>query len=202
MIQVATLIVLILYLLAFFGGTVLAARAAGRPVWLFGQARGRDRLAAAGFRIGFALALVGPVVMAVFPALTALDPLCWPLPDWAALPGLTVAVAGAMLAFAAQMAMGASWRVGVTEEGVGDLVDGGLYALSRNPTFVGQAGLLIGVALAIPSLPTLLGAVLFVASAQMQIRSEEAALHLKHGAAFEAFRARTPRWIGCPSAAG
>jgi len=55
----ATLGVLALYLALFFLASSLAARAAGRPVWLFGRATGRDRLAALGFRVAFALAFVG-----------------------------------------------------------------------------------------------------------------------------------------------
>lgn len=47
-----------------------------------------------------------------------------------------------MVAFAAQMSMGSSWRVGVVGGETGDLVSGGLYRFSRNPTFVGQAALL------------------------------------------------------------
>lgn len=40
----SALAVLALYLALFFWGGVLAARAAGRPIWLFGRATGRDRL--------------------------------------------------------------------------------------------------------------------------------------------------------------
>lgn len=61
--------------LAFFGwGTTEAARAAGRSAWLFGQARGTARLAAFGFRLAFALALLGPLLWVVFPPAHKLDP--------------------------------------------------------------------------------------------------------------------------------
>lgn len=191
--QLACLLVLLLYLAAFFAMTALAARAAGRPVWLFGKARGRDRLAAIGFRAGFALAALGPLC-----GLAGFDPL-WPGPlHWAALPGALLAIAGAMLAFSAQVAMGASWRVGVQSDAVGALVSEGLYALSRNPTFLGQALLLAGLSLAAPSLPGLLGVIVFVTSAELQIRSEEAALQASHGAAYTRFRQGTARWIGWP----
>ncbi|WP_107974426.1 methyltransferase family protein [Allosediminivita pacifica] len=199
LLQRMTLSILVLYLLAFFVGSALAARAAGRPVWLFGSARGADRLAAMGFRASFALALFGPVLSALLPTL---DPLWRNSPDWLAVPGHLVAVAGAMLAFAAQMAMGASWRVGVRSDAVGDLVTGGLYTLSRNPTFLGQALLLFGVVIALPSFAGLAAAVLFVVSAETQIRSEEAVLRKTHGAAFANFTGRVPRWIGWPRGAG
>jgi len=52
----AALALLLGYLALFFWGSALAAQAAGRPVWLFARATGRDRLAAIGFRVAFALA--------------------------------------------------------------------------------------------------------------------------------------------------
>lgn len=197
-VQIAALLVLVLYLLAFFGGTALAARAAGRPVWLFGQARGLDRLAAMGFRASFALGLLAPLIWALVPGLARLDPLWSPGLSGLALPGVMLSVAGAMLGFAAQMAMGASWRVGVSEGAVGALVSGGLYTISRNPTFVGQGALLAGVACAVPSLPGILAVLLFFIAASVQIRTEEAFLARTHGAEFAAFARRTPRWLGWP----
>ncbi len=78
----------------------------------------------------------------------------------------------------------------------GDLVSGGLYRFSRNPTFVGQAALLAGVALAVPSVPTFVAPILFLWSAGTQVRSEEAALRQSLGADYDRYAALVPRWIG------
>ena len=144
----AALALLFGYLALFFWGSALAAQAAGRPVWLFARATGRDRLGAMGFRAAFALAFFGPLLWLAVPTLHKVDPL------WTegravifGLIGVFVAGLGAMVAFAAQMSMGSSWRVGVVGGETGDLVSGGLYRFSRNPTFVGQAALLTGVAI-------------------------------------------------------
>jgi protein-S-isoprenylcysteine O-methyltransferase Ste14 len=182
---VGALAVLLLYLALFFWGGAMAARAAGRSIWLFGRASGRDRLAAIGFRAAFGLAILGPLVMLALPPLQAVDPL-WP--DQAA-PVLRFAthlpaILGAMIAFAAQMATGACWRVGVDRAAVGDLVSGGLYTISRNPTFAGQLMLLAGVALAIPSVPAVVAVLLFWLSATTPIRSEERALETALGAPY------------------
>ncbi len=195
-IQFTTSMVLVLYLFAFFSGSFLAGRMTGQSVWLFGTATGRDRIAAVGFRMSFALALAGPLLWVAIPALAQLDPLWRGTPLWSAVPGVLLAVAGAMLAFAAQIGMGASWRVGVHAGSVGNLVTSGLHAVSRNPTFLGQAALLLGVALAQPSLPGAAAVALFLASAHIQILSEEAVLKQLHGADFDAYAARVPRWIG------
>lgn len=193
----AALALLVGYLALFFWGSAVAARAAGKPVWLFARATGRDRLAAFGFRVAFMLSGLGPLLWLALPMLHQLDPF-WINGDIPALGliGIFIAGLGAMVAFAAQMSMGTSWRVGVVSGATGDLVSGGLYQVSRNPTFVGQGALLAGVALAVPSVPTLAAPVLFVWSATTQVRSEEAALRQALGADYNRYAAAVPRWIG------
>jgi protein-S-isoprenylcysteine O-methyltransferase Ste14 len=193
----AALALLFGYLGLFFWGSALAARAAGRPVWLFARATGRDRLAAIGFRGAFGLAFFGPLVWLAVPAVHKLDPL------WTegravtlGLLGIFIAGLGAMVAFAAQMSMGSSWRVGVIDRETGDLVSDGLYRFSRNPTFVGQATLLAGVGMAVPAVPTAIAPILFLWSARLQIRSEEAVLRAAVGPDYERYAASVPRWIG------
>ena len=193
----SALAVLLLYLTLFFWGGAMAARAAGRSIWLIGQATGRDWLAAVGFRAAFGLAILGPLVWLTVPPLRSVDPL-WTDQGatFVSFVGQLLAILGAMIAFAAQMAMGASWRVGVDPAAVGSLVSGGLYGISRNPTFVGQLMLLAGVALAIPSLPAVVAVLLFWVSANAQIRSEEHVLETALGAPYLTYRAQVPRWIG------
>jgi protein-S-isoprenylcysteine O-methyltransferase Ste14 len=190
------------YLVLFFWGSVLAAQAAGQPVWLFARAKGRDRLAAIGFRLAFVLAFFGPLFWLALPVLHKADPF-WTEGNALTLGliGIFIAGLGAMVAFAAQMSMGASWRVGVVPGATGNLVSGGLYRISRNPTFVGQAALLAGVALAVPSLPTLIAPLLFLWSAATQIRSEEAALRGAMGTEYDRYAVEVPRWIGIPKRA-
>ena len=193
----AALALLASYLLLFFWGSAMAAQALDRPIWLFGQAKGRDHWAALGFRAAFALAFLGPLLWLVWPALHKSDPV-WTEGEAVALGliGVFIAGTGAMLAFAAQMSMGSSWRVGVAEGATGALVSGGLYRFSRNPTFIGQFILLAGVSLAIPAVPTLLAPLLFLWSASAQIRSEERELKHALGADYSRYLSTVPRWIG------
>lgn len=193
----ASLGVVLLYIVLFFVASHWAARAAGRPVWLFGRATGEDRWNALGFRLAFGLAVFGPLLQTVFPRLHQHDPLWLELggPLWGSL-GHFVTIAGAMLAFAAQVSMGASWRVGVAEDAVGQLVTGGPFEISRNPVFAGQLLLLLGVALAIPSVPSLMAVVLFWLSARSQIRTEERILENQFGPQYQSYQARVPRWMG------
>jgi protein-S-isoprenylcysteine O-methyltransferase Ste14 len=193
----AALALLFGYLALFFWGSAVAAQAAGKPVWLFARATGRDRLAALGFRAAFILAFFGPLLWLALPMLHKADPI-WtegkaPL---LGIIGIFIAGIGAMVAFAAQMSMGTSWRVGVVSGATGDLVSGGLYQFSRNPTFGGQCALLAGVALVIPSVPTILAPILFVWSATTQVRSEESALRQTLGSDYDRYATAVPRWIG------
>lgn len=100
-----------------------------------------------------------------------------------------------MTAFASQMSMGASWRVGIRQGESGALITGGLFRLSRNPTFVGQGLLLTGVALAVPSVLTLVALLFVVASASVQVRAEERILMSAHGAEYLRWSADVPRWF-------
>jgi protein-S-isoprenylcysteine O-methyltransferase Ste14 len=193
----AALALLFGYLALFFWGSTVAAQAAGKPVWLFARATGRDRLAAFGFRVAFTFSFFGPLLWLALPILHKVDPF-WtegnaPL---LGLIGIFIAGLGAMVAFAAQMSMGTSWRVGVVSGATGDLVSGGLYRFSRNPTLVGQCALLAGVALAVLSVPTILAPLLFIWSATTQVRSEETALRQALGPDYDRYAAAVPRWIG------
>ena len=73
----AALAILVGYLALFFWGSAQAAEAAGKPIWLFGRATGRDRLAAIGFRAAFALAFFGPLLWLVWPMLHKADPVSY-----------------------------------------------------------------------------------------------------------------------------
>ena len=185
------------YLGLFALGNAVSRKAADETVWLFHRATGRDRLAAIGFCAAFGLAFFGPLIWLVLPRLHKIDPL-WTEGQVALLGiiGMFTASVGAMVAFAAQISMGASWRVGVSGDAIGELVDGGLYQFSRNPTFVGQFMLLAGIALAIPAIPTFMAALLFMWSAQTQVRSEESSLQLALGPEYHRYAASVPRWIG------
>ena len=142
-------------------------------------------------------AMATALLWLAWPALHKIDPF-WTEGEAVALSliGAFLSGIGSMLAFAAQMSMGSSWRVGVAEGATGALVSGGLYRFSRNPTFVGQFMLLAGVGLAIPAVPTFLASMLFLWSAATQVQSEETALQQALGRDYDHYLKTVPRWIG------
>ena len=80
------------------------------------------------------------------------------------------------------------------------LVTTGPNAISRNPMYVGMAGLLLAHAVWRRSWVALLplgGFVLLVD--RLQVAAEEPALLERFGAEYDSYRASTPRWVGLRS---
>jgi protein-S-isoprenylcysteine O-methyltransferase Ste14 len=79
---------------------------------------------------------------------------------------------------------------------VGPLIDSGPFALVRNPLYIGNVALWVGLALTArlawmaPVIALLLGA-----EYQAIVRWEERLLESRHGDAYRAYAARVPRWF-------
>lgn len=77
------------------------------------------------------------------------------------------------------------------------LVTTGANAVTRNPMYVGMAGLLTAHALWRGSWVALVPVGGFVVAVdRLQIRAEEAALRDRFGAEYDAYVAHAPRWLG------
>jgi protein-S-isoprenylcysteine O-methyltransferase Ste14 len=77
------------------------------------------------------------------------------------------------------------------------LVTDGVYRLTRNPMYVGMAGLLAAHAVARGGWLTPLPAAAFVAVIdRVQIPAEEAALVGNFGEPYDVYRSTVPRWVG------
>jgi len=108
----------------------------------------------------------------------------------------TVMVLGATaLMLAAQLDLGASWRVGIDEGARPGLLTGGLYRYSRNPIYVAMLAALLGFALLLPSwisLGLLIGAGLGI---RRHVRDEEAYLARTYGEEYRRYAARVGRFV-------
>jgi len=84
----------------------------------------------------------------------------------------------------------------------GGLVTSGPFAFTRNPIYLGNTAVLVGVGGAANS-PWFVVAALVAAKLVevLAIRREEAHLALRFGRQWGDYAARTPRWLGLPSAA-
>ncbi len=94
----------------------------------------------------------------------------------------------------AQYQMGDSWRIGIDRAHKAALRVRGLFAVSRNPVFL---GLLLGVAgymLAQPGILTMLVAAMTWLALQVQVRLEETHMEETYGEEYRAYRRRVRRW--------
>lgn len=109
--------------------------------------------------------------------------------------GALLLLAGIALLAAAQLNMGASWRVGIKEGEAPGLVTSGLYRFCRHPIYL---GLLTAVAGYTGLLPTALSVVLLVAAfvrVRVQARAEEAHLERIYGVAYFDYARHVGRFL-------
>lgn len=121
-------------------------------------------------------------------------------PPSAARAVVATAIAGASIGMAAASARQFR-RLGTTVEPFDParataLVTTGVNTVSRNPMYVGMAGLLVANAMRLGSWAALLPVAAFtVVIDRVQIAAEEPALLANFGAEYDAYRASVPRWL-------
>lgn len=109
--------------------------------------------------------------------------------------GLVVAVAGIMLTFAAQLAMGDAWRIGVDPGERTELVTGGPFKLVRNPIYSAMIPTVLGLVLMVPNALALVAIGCLVLALEVQVRLvEEPYLLRTHGGVYADYAARVGRF--------
>lgn len=187
--EIAAYLVTFVYVAAFLLLSLRQARESGQPVWIFARGGRPQRLPALLFKLGFAGSVFWPPVRALLGGAA-------PFGVLSGVPGLTLMIIGAVLALWAQLHMGRSWRIGSAEGESGAIVDSGPFAFSRNPAFVGQALLFIGLLLVRPGLVELTLAFAVLIAIALQVRIEEGVLRRDLGAPYLAYQRRVNRWVG------
>lgn len=143
------------------------------------------------FLAALLLGAAGPAAaLAGLPPIPALDA------GWLRAAGVVLAVAGIVATLAAQLNMGASWRIGVDPAERTTLVTSGAFALARNPIFTAMITTSLGLAAMVPNPVSLAATAVLIASIQVQVRAvEEPYLLRTHGAAYAAYIARVGRFL-------
>jgi protein-S-isoprenylcysteine O-methyltransferase Ste14 len=148
----------------------------------------------AGVLFIFSLAIGG-----LAPLLTILDVL-EPVPALARpaleVLGLVIAVSGIVLTFAAQLAMGDSWRIGVDPDDRTELVTDGPFSLVRNPIYSAMIPTVFGLVLMVPNALALAAIVCLVLALELQVRLvEEPYLMRTHGDAYADYASNVGRFV-------
>ena len=109
--------------------------------------------------------------------------------------GAALMAAGILLLAAAQLNMGASWRIGIDEGTKPGIVSAGLYRLSRHPIYLGLLMALAGYAV---MMPTPLSLLLFAGAywgLRGQTRIEEAYMLRTYGDDYRDYARRVGRFV-------
>ncbi len=110
--------------------------------------------------------------------------------------GIVVFAIGLAGVIVAQLAMGASWRVGVDETERTELVTSGVFSLVRNPIYTAMIAAFAGLALLVPGPVSFGSVVLILIALEMQTRLvEEPYLARVHGRAYADYAARVGRLL-------
>lgn len=146
--------------------------------------------------MGAATLLVVPIEVlsiAVFPQWTLIPCLrTCPALQWT---GLLLTALGVVFFIAAVLTMADSWRAGIPEKDKTQLVQTGIYRISRNPAFVGFDLTYIGLLIAFPNLLHIVFAIFPVVMLHLQILQEEPYCRATFGAEYEAYCKKVRRYI-------
>ena len=110
--------------------------------------------------------------------------------------GIVLAVAGGLAVFGAQLGMGASWRIGVSDDQGTDLVTGGWFSFCRNPIYTAMILGWTGFALMVPTWLGIAAVPTIALALELQVRAvEEPYLIRTHGEAYRAYASRVGRFL-------
>jgi protein-S-isoprenylcysteine O-methyltransferase Ste14 len=110
--------------------------------------------------------------------------------------GIVLAAGGGLAVFAAQLGMGASWRIGVSDDQGTELVTGGWFSICRNPIYTAMIVGWTGFALMVPTWLGFAAVVVIVLGLEIQVRAvEEPYLIRTHGDAYREYASRVGRFV-------
>jgi len=141
---------------------------------------------------GMAMGIASPILM-LNDSLNPIDAL-----DVTALHVVGILIAGTagIAVFAAQLGMGESWRIGVSDEERTDLVTGGWFAVIRNPIYTSMMAGWTGLALMVPTWPGIAAVIVVFLGLEIQVRAvEEPYLMRTHGDEYRGYGARVGRFV-------
>ncbi|RYZ53882.1 MAG: isoprenylcysteine carboxylmethyltransferase family protein [Sphingobacteriales bacterium] len=148
------------------------------------------------FKVLFALILLTIVIYwwdgSAYRYLLPAEYLQYPPVQWV---GVGLCILSLLWTVLAQHQMGRSWHIGIDKEHNAELKISGLFAVSRNPIFLGMIVTLVGFLLVLPNAITLVVLTLVYVLIQVQIRLEEEFLLNQHDAAYQSYKIRVRRLV-------
>ena len=115
--------------------------------------------------------------------------------EWLRISGCVLAFISFVWIVIAQFQMGNSWRIGVDYNDETNLINHGLFSISRNPIFLGVVLSYIGTFFIIPNVLSFCIMILTFVVLQIQVRLEEEYLSSKLGKEYMEYKATVRRWL-------
>jgi protein-S-isoprenylcysteine O-methyltransferase Ste14 len=109
--------------------------------------------------------------------------------------GALLMLAGTGAMAAAQLDLGASWRIGIEPGARPGLVTGGIYRFCRNPIFLCMLVALLGFLLLLPTTLCLLAVAGTFFGIRQQVREEEQYLQQTYGRQYAAYASNVGRFV-------
>ena len=111
-------------------------------------------------------------------------------------PGIVLATLGGLSVFGAQLGMGASWRIGVSDDQGTDLITGGWFSVIRNPIYTAMIVGWTGFALMVPTWLAFAAVVVIAFALELQVRvTEEPYLVRTHGDEYRRYASQVGRFV-------
>lgn len=102
---------------------------------------------------------------------------------------------GTAFMVAAQLGLGASWRIGIDQEASPGLVTAGLYQVCRNPIFLGIFVTLAGLVVLLPTWISVAALIGNIVAVRYQVIQEETYLTSTYGEAYRGYAGRVGRFL-------
>jgi len=189
------------YLIVYFATTLfwrsyITWKTTGVMPYVFGKTDNTHDFVGLCFRLTlFACAIVVGIYSFWSGGYQYLEPILWLNHSVLIYFGLGLLVASLTWTFIAQLKMGSSWRIGIDLNHKTELVQTGIFSLSRNPIFLGMRLTLLGLFFILPNAITFAIVVVGDMLIQIQVRLEEEFLAKTYGETYQNYCRKTRRWV-------
>lgn len=187
--------ILILVGLALGWRPWLQRRRYGASGVLLFRSADRWQLVRDGLGVVLFLLLIGQAAVAAWPAIAPLRGYELSAPGLERATGALLLFGGIALLVAAQLDLGAAWRIGIEARARPGLVTRGLYRICRNPIFLALLVIIAGYAVLLPTRLSLVLLACTYLGVRRQIAAEEAYLLRAYGDSFRDYARRTGRLL-------
>ncbi|MGB0391760.1 MAG: methyltransferase [Salibacteraceae bacterium] len=129
------------------------------------------------------------------PIYSFLNPISYLEQENVKITGVILLIVAFIWTLIAQIQMSNSWRIGIDYDEKTELVNKGLFSISRNPVFLGVVVFYIGVFLILPNSLSFTLVCVMLVTVQLQVRLEEEYLMDSHGSEYKEYLKSVSRWL-------